>query len=172
MDVKLWIPPCSPSRSRPHLLSTTLATVRTYIDLQRFKIELIDQCSYVNTLNTNLISNIRALAKVPIRVRVGGSSQNLIHWAAGQTQAVINTFPDGSDTASRVDVGPAFFDAFTVWPNDTEYTFGMAISTSGSAVLPDALALTQQAYKVLGSRLYAISMGNQKDQGEFKPLQT
>ena len=79
----------------------------------------------MNKLNANLPKNLREIAGIPLYVRVGGGSQNVVTWIEDQEEGHIGYYHPGMDKAYNTTVGPNFAESFDFWPADTKRTLGL-----------------------------------------------
>ncbi|KAF5026963.1 hypothetical protein F66182_993 [Fusarium sp. NRRL 66182] len=119
--------------------------------------------TYQNPININLVKHIRELGRVPLKVRIGGSSQGSLYWIDEQKEGMIGYYNNNADKTYNVTLGPAFLDAFDAWPSDTEFVIGLPFPPENEDYLRTNIEVTKRAHKKLGDRLLAIELGNERN---------
>ncbi|RYP43507.1 hypothetical protein DL768_009879 [Monosporascus sp. mg162] len=106
---------------------------------------------------------------VPIKVRIGGSSQGDVWWIPNQEQGMIGYYEPGIDKTYNVTLGPAFFDAFDAWPEDTEFVLGLPFPWEEAGFRESNIEIASRAYEKLGSRLIGLELGNERNEVDLTP---
>lgn len=120
-------------------------------------------------MNINLLNQIRDLGGAPIKVRIGGSSQGSVWWIPDQEQGLIGYYEDGIDKTYNVTLGPAFFNAFDAWPEDTEFVLGLPYPKDEEGLLEANIQIAAGAYEKLGPRLVGLELGNERQESGSVP---
>lgn len=123
----------------------------------------------MNPLNINLIHHIRRRGGVPIKVRVGGSSQGSLAWVPSQEQGLIGYYEPGADKTYKVSLGPGFLDLFETRPDDTEFVLGLRYPYEDESYHDTNIKIAKGLYDRLGSRLIGVELGNERNEIGLTP---
>lgn len=120
-------------------------------------------------MNTNLWNHVRELGNVPLKIRIGGSSQGSVYYLQEQEQGLIGYYQGDADKTYNVTLGPTFYDIFDAWPEDTQFVLGLPYSPEKDAYLTNNIEIARRANDKLGDRLLAIELGNERQDLGLSP---
>jgi hypothetical protein len=98
---------------------------------------------------------------MPLRVRIGGSSQNDITYIPSQKEGLIGYFASGKDYTYNLTLGPNFVDSFSFWPPDTKFIIGLPYKPLSTYYIPACKAVASLVAPLLGDRLDGLEIGNE-----------
>ncbi|KAF2183728.1 glycoside hydrolase family 79 protein [Zopfia rhizophila CBS 207.26] len=118
--------------------------------------------NYANDFSENLVSSLAKRMRVPLIIRVGGTSGDRIRYDPDLPVAkkcIDGECPDGS--SSSFVLGPKYFDKFKRFPN-AQFTFQASLGKEGQANPEVSLPCVRQAWNAIGAdRVAGIALGNE-----------
>ncbi|CAK7218962.1 hypothetical protein SCUCBS95973_003660 [Sporothrix curviconia] len=138
-------------------------------DFVGFGFEMAFLNDYANDFSVNLMNAVGSRVSLPLTVRLGGTSNDLLTYDASQTAVkvcVSGDCPIGS--AASYILGPSFFDGFDIFTN---FSFSVQAPLSPTLNISNAVNYVRLCLDhVPTDRLTAIAIGNEPDlyAGQFK----
>ena len=118
---------------------------------------------YANEFSANLVDSIGARMSMPVVLRVGGTSGDLLTVNPDQAEPAVCQTGDcmlgGTGSTDEYTVGPSYFDAFKQFPN-AAFTFQAPI---GSMNMENTMAYVNLSWNAINdpTRVKAIALGNE-----------
>ncbi|TFY71580.1 hypothetical protein EVG20_g1417 [Dentipellis fragilis] len=120
--------------------------------------------SHPNTFIQQILRNLKDVTGTSPAIRVGGTSADTTFFSASLDVPIILP-PDsfGVFQPDNVTYGPAYFDYFRTFADDTTLTIGINLADNSSTHITNAGDEASAAISALGKSLAAIEIGNEPD---------
>jgi hypothetical protein len=160
--LKLTGPPDLPDTAshelHPALASFSIETA--------FFISYLGNTTVPNQLTLDLLKNLKERTGVAPEIRIGGITADSTYWDKSLDVAIFNAI-DSSGALQNTTIGPAFFDAISLLPDDTKITMNLDLQDK---VYNGALDVARATWEGLGSdKVVAFELGNEPDHYGFTP---
>ncbi|KAA1474784.1 hypothetical protein DENSPDRAFT_349005 [Dentipellis sp. KUC8613] len=120
--------------------------------------------SHPNTFVQQILRNLKDITGTSPAIRVGGTSCDTTFFSASlDVPMILPPEPLGFFQPENVTYGPAYFDYFRTFVDDTALTFGVNLADNSSTHVTNAVDEASAAISALGKSLAAIEIGNEPD---------